>query len=446
MRDEKLIVIGGGISGLGAARLAVHKGYNTFLSDNDYLDQDIKNSLLNLSVVLNEGGHNISMLNNADLIVKSPGVPPDIPFLLEAKKQSIQIISEIEFGYMFTQSHIIAITGTNGKTTTATLLWYILKSAGVNVCLAGNIGKSFSECVFENNYSHYVLELSSFQLDDIKTFRPDISILLNINKDHLNRYENDMQNYINSKLKIQMNQTEKDKFIYFSHDSHISPYLNTIKAEKYSFGNTNILSPKKGAWIQDNKIIINTIKNNFTMTIHNLALQGTHNIYNSMAASIAATHMRIKDDIIKKCLSDFKGVEHRLEFVSNVNGVEFINDSKATNCNSAFYALETMNNPVIWICGGVDKGNDYSELKKLVKNKVRIIIFIGKDPAKISRNFKDITDDIVISDSMHDAVNKSYSLANTGDTVLLSPACASFDLFKNYEHRGQLFKSAVLSI
>ena len=446
MRREKVIIIGGGISGLGAARLAVNKGYNTFLSDNNYLDKDVKNSLFNLNVVLNEGGHNISMLNNADLIVKSPGVPSDIPFLLEAKKQSIQIISEIEFGYMFTQSHIIAISGTNGKTTTATLLWYILKSAGINVCLAGNTGKSFSECVLENNYSHYVLELSSFQLDDIKAFKPDISILLNINKDHLNRYENDMQNYINSKLKIQMNQTEKDKFIYFSHDSHISPYLHTIKAEKYSFGNTNILSPKKGAWIQENKIIINTIKNNFTMTIHNLALQGTHNIYNSMAASIAASTFGIKNEIIKKSLSDFQGLEHRLEFVGKVSGVKYINDSKATNCNSVYYALDSISSPIIWICGGVDKGNDYDVLKDLVANKVKSIICLGNNTSNIESYFKSFVSPIFTTTTMQEAVRCAHSNADAGDTVLLSPACASFDLFKNFEERGHLFKSCVLEI
>ena len=446
MRGEKLVIVGGGISGFGAARLAVHKGYNTFLTNNNFLDQKIRNSLLELCVVFNEGGHNLSMLNNADLIVKSPGVPPDIPFLLEAKKRSIQIISELEFAYMFTHSYIIAITGTNGKTTTATLLWHILKSAGINVGLAGNIGKSFSECVLENNYSHYVLELSSFQLEDIKTFKPDISVILNINKDHLDRYDNDMQNYINSKLKIQMNQTEKDKFIYFSEDSHISPYLNKIKAEKYSFGRTNILSPQKGAWIQKNTIIINTIKNNFTMTIHNLALQGTHNIYNSMAASIAASTFGIKNEVIKKSLSDFQGIEHRLEFVGKVSGVKYINDSKATNCNSVYYALDSISSPIIWICGGVDKGNDYDILKDLVANKVKSIICLGNDTASIEDHFKSIVSPIFFTNTMQEAVRCAHSNADVGDTVLLSPACASFDLFKNYQERGHLFKSCVSQI
>ncbi|MAQ47851.1 MAG: UDP-N-acetylmuramoyl-L-alanine--D-glutamate ligase [Flavobacteriales bacterium] len=446
MRREKVIIVGGGISGLGAAKLAVHQGYNTFVSNNTYLDQEIRNSLLDLGVILEEGSHNISMLDNTTLIVKSPGVPTDIPFLIEAKKRSIHIISEIEFAYMFTQSHIIAITGTNGKTTTATLLSHILKSAGFNVCLAGNMGKSFSECVLENHYSHYVLELSSFQLDDIKTFKPDIAILLNINRDHLDRYDHDIHKYINSKLKIQMNQTEEDKFIYFSQDSHIDPHLLTIKAEKYSFGKTNILATKQGAWIQDNKIIINTIKNNFTMTIHNLALQGTHNIYNSMAASIAASTLGIKNEMIKKSLSDFQGVEHRLEFVGKVSGVKYINDSKATNCNAVYYALDSIASPIIWICGGVDKGNNYDVLKDLVSNKVKSIICLGNNTASIESSFKSIVSNIFTVNTMQEAVRCSHSNADVGDTVLLSPACASFDLFKNYEERGHVFKSCVLEI
>ncbi len=429
---------------MGAVELAHQNNYLIKLTTLNIVAESQKKRLNSFGVILEEGQHSVEFMLGSELIIKSPGVPSDIPIILAAKNLKIPIISEIEFAYNFINSRIIAITGTNGKTTTASLLNYMFKESGKKVCLAGNIGVSLSRMVASDTFDYYILELSSFQLEDIRQFKPNISIILNIEADHLDRYDN-IRDYSDAKMKIVQNQSSEDLCVYFNQDQNILPYLKQIKANTCSFGR-NRLNGQCGAWINNNQLVIKTLKKTINMTIHNLALQGYHNYYNSMAASIAATHMRIKDDIIKKCLSDFKGVEHRLEFVSNVNGVEFINDSKATNCNSAFYALETMNNPVIWICGGVDKGNDYSELKKLVKNKVRIIIFIGKDPAKISRNFKDITDDIVISDSMHDAVNKSYSLANTGDTVLLSPACASFDLFKNYEHRGQLFKSAVLSI
>ena len=446
MRKVKVIIIGGGISGCGAAKLAVKQGYRTLLLNNVCLDNNLKRSLIDLGVFIHEGEHDVSLLNDAEFIIKSPGVPKDVPFLIEAKKQSIQIISEIEFAFNFTSSHIIAITGTNGKTTASNLLWHILKSAGFNVCLAGNIGKSFSECILENEYTHYVLEISSFQLDNVRKFKPDISIVLNIDNDHLDRYDNDINNYVQSKLKIQMNQTEKEKFIYFSEDSNISPYLSTIKAEKYSFGKTNILPLQKGAWIHDNTIIINTIKNNFTMTIHNLALQGTHNIYNSMAASIAASTLGIKNEIIKKSLTDFKGVEHRLEFVGKVSGVKYINDSKATNCNAVYYALDSISSPIIWICGGVDKGNNYAVLKDLVANKVKSIICLGKNNKKIQSNFKSVVSNILVVNSMEEAVSCSHSNADVGDTVLLSPACASFDLFKNYEERGQMFKSCVSKI
>ena len=446
MENKKTLIIGGGISGIGAAKLAVSKGYTTYLSSLSSLSKANRTYLVNLGVNIEEGRHSFQDLNSLSFIVKSPGVPISIPFLLEAKKNNVSIISEIEFASMFTDAHITAITGTNGKTTTSTLLYHIMQSSGFNVDLAGNIGKSFSESVLENKYTHYVLELSSFQLDNIVRFKPDIAILLNIDEDHLDRYQNDFQKYLVSKFKIQMNQNEENAFIYFSDDPHIRTHLQNVKATKYPFGNQKLQECQSGAWCYEKKIIIQTIKNHFTMTIHNLALQGSHNLYNSMAASIAATNLGIKNSIIQQSLSNFKGLEHRLEYVGKVAGIKFINDSKATNCNSVYYAMESVSSPIIWICGGVDKGNNYSILNNLVDKKVKSIIYLGKNPKKIQNAFNDLVEDFLVVNNMKAAVNYSYQNAQPGDTVLLSPACASFDLFKNYEERGNVFKSCVLEI
>ena len=443
---NNILIIGSGVSGVGAAKLSKHTKHNVRITSTQKIRKVNKEIFYGLGIDFEEGQNSISNLTWSNLIIKSPGVPSSIPLLTEARVQGIPIISEIEFAFRFTKSNIIAITGTNGKTTTSKLLWYILRKSGLNVDLVGNIGRSFSESIVEKKFDNYVIELSSFQLEDIVKFRPNIAILLNIQEDHLNRYNNNFEEYIRTKMKIQMNQNSQDQFIYFANDSHINNHLQKVIANKYPFGDSKSHSNSYGAWLQKNKIIINTIKNNFTMTIHNLALQGTHNYYNSMAASIAASSMGIKNEIIKKCLADFKGVEHRLEFVSKIAGVSFINDSKATNCNSVYYALDSINSPIIWICGGVDKGNNYSALKKLVNDKVKSIIYLGTNSRKIKNAFKQDVDDIVVINTMDEAVNHSYKIADSGDTILLSPACASFDLFKNYEERGRAFKSCVSTI
>ena len=445
--NKNILVVGAGISGLGAVKLSKHLNYNVRVTSRDIVRDVNKKVLRDLSVEFEEGQHSLSNLDWANLIIKSPGVPQNITLLKQARLMGISIISEIEFAYQNTNAIIIAITGTNGKTTTAQLLHFILKRAGLNVALAGNIGVSFSESVLQNNIDYYVLEVSSFQLEDIVDFRPNISIVLNIQKDHLNRYDNNFQDYIKTKMKIQVNQTNQDSFIYFHKDKQINNKLKNVKAQKYPFGDSDIGdSYQYGGWHKHNTITINTLKNKFTMTIHNLALQGTHNFYNSMAASIAASSIGIKKEIIKNSLSNFKGVEHRLEFVAKISGTKFINDSKATNCNAVYYALDTISSPIVWICGGVDKGNDYSILTDLVQDKVKAIIVLGSNTNKIENNFKKHVDKMVFSMDMQQAVNKAFSISDVGDTILLSPACASFDLFKDYQDRGRSFKNCVLSI
>tara|TARA_B100001250_G_scaffold414621_1_gene454772 strand:- start:5878 stop:7212 length:1335 start_codon:yes stop_codon:yes gene_type:complete len=444
MNRAHVLIIGAGVSGLGAAKLAKHLDYHVRVTSQDLIIESNKKLLEDLGVEFEEGQHSLSNLACTDLIIKSPGVSPNIPLLKSARKRGISIISEVEFAYRNTNAKILAITGTNGKTTTASMLCYIMKNANLNVALVGNIGISFSETIIDNKFDYYVLEISSFQLEDISEFKPHIAILLNIEKDHLDRYNNDFSFYAKTKMKIHMNQDSEDSFIYFFNDKNIEDYLNTVSAIKYPFG--DFRTNKYGGFLINDKIIIKTIKNKFTMTIHNLALQGRHNFYNSMAAGIAASAMGIKKEIIKNSLSDFKGVEHRLEFVAKVAGVDFINDSKATNCNSVYYALETANAPIVWICGGVDKGNDYDILIDLVEEKVKSIVFLGTNNKKIVSHFKDSVETIMDSSIMEDAVQKAFKLADAGDTVLLSPACSSFDLFQNYEHRGRLFKNAVLSI
>ena len=443
---ENLLIIGAGVSGLGAAKLSSKFNYNVRLSSKDLITCKNKKLLNDLNIDFEEGQHSLSNLKWTNLIIKSPGVPQDILLIKKARQIGIPIVSEIEFAYRHTNAEVIAITGTNGKTTTSKLLYHICQSAGLNVSLAGNIGVSFSESIIRKKADYYILEISSFQLEDIIDFKPKISILLNLNEDHLNRYDYQFSNYIKTKMRIQMNQNSQDTFIYFHNDDNIQDYLNTVKAIKCPFGKDNITPNIYGAWIKDNKITINTIKTNFTMTIHNLALQGTHNFYNSMAASIAATSMGIKKDIIKKSLSNFKGVEHRLEFVAKISGTTFINDSKATNCNAVYYALETISSPIIWICGGIDKGNDYSILKDLVSSKVKAIVILGDNGKKILNNFQNDIDTIIQVGSMQDAVSRSFNISEAGDTVLLSPACASFDLFASYQERGRIFKDSVLSI
>ena len=384
------------------------------------------------------------MILQAKEVIKSPGIPDNVPVIKSLVQKGIKIISEIEFAGRFSNAKKICVTGSNGKTTTTMLTYHILKNAGFNVGLAGNIGKSFAFQVAHNDFDLYVLEISSFQLDGMFDFKADAAILMNITPDHLDRYNNDFKNYINSKLRIVQNQTNKDAFIYCVDDPVIENELKkkVIKAKQYPFSIKKQFK-KEGAYLTNNEITFNIKQKQFKMTLENLALQGKHNIYNSMAAGIAARIFDIRKDTIKESLSNFQNIEHRLEFVGKVHGIEFINDSKATNVNSTWYALESINNPIIWVVGGIDKGNDYKILKDLVVKKVNAIICLGLDNQKIYNAFADFVETIVETKSVEDLVEVALKLGEKNDTVLLSPACASFDLFNNYEDRGRKFKEAV---
>jgi UDP-N-acetylmuramoylalanine--D-glutamate ligase len=441
---EKIVVLGGGESGCGAAVLAQRNGYSVFVSDIGMIKEKYKNVLAQNGIEWEELQHSEDKIFQATEIVKSPGIPETIPIILDLKKVGIPIVSEIEFACRYTNSKIIAITGSNGKTTTTLLIGHILKKAGLNVCVAGNIGDSFAFKVLNDQYDYYVLEISSFQLDGIVNFKPDIAIILNITPDHLNRYNDDMQLYIQSKLRITKNQDKNDYLIYCSDDKNINKYL---KQE-----NTNLLpfsilkEHSEGACLIQDELNINVNKTPFKMNIQQLALQGKHNIYNSMAAAISSRILDLSKEVIRDSLIDFKNVEHRLERVIKVHGIEFINDSKATNVNSTWYALESMIKPTIWIVGGVDKGNDYSTLLSLVKDKVKAIVCLGDQVGSIKNSFSEQGIEIHFASNMKEAVNYSYQLGEKGDAVLLSPACASFDLFENYEDRGFEFKKCVRNL
>jgi len=443
--NKYIVILGAGESGVGAALLAKHKGYSVFISDYGIIKPNFKEELIENQFDYEEEKHTDSKILSASLIVKSPGISDQAPIILKAKEKGIKIISEIEFASRFTDAKMICITGSNGKTTTAFLTHHILTQAKQNVGLAGNIGKSLARQVIDNTYDSYVLELSSYQLDGMFEFKADIAILLNITPDHLDRYENDMQNYIDSKFRICQNLTKSDWFIYNADDPIIMAEINkrqiTAITAPFSIKTTENVT----GYISNNQIIIN-LKPELIMSIHDLALKGKHNVQNSLAAGIVSKVLEIRNESVRESLQDFKNVEHRLEFVAKVNGIEFINDSKATNVNSTWYALESMKNPVVWIVGGVDKGNDYDSLIPLVKDKVNAIICLGEDNDKIIEAFADVVDKIVESKSAFQAVNYGYELAKPTQTVLLSPACASFDLFESYEDRGKQFKSAVRSL
>jgi UDP-N-acetylmuramoylalanine--D-glutamate ligase len=440
---KKLVVIGAGESGIGTAVLAQKNGYEVFVTDNGTIKEKYKNVLLTKNIAFEELNHTEEKILNATEVMKSPGIPDKADLIKKIKEKNIPVISEIEFASRYTSAKLIGITGTNGKTTTTMLTYYICKKAGLNVGLAGNVGKSFAWQVSENNFDYYVLELSSFQLDGMFHSKIDVAILCNITPDHLDRYNYNLQNYVDSKFRITQNQTSTDAFIYCADDE-----ITATEIAKRKF-NARLLpfSIKKeiaeGAYVKEKQLIININQKPISMYLEDLALQGKHNQYNSMAAGIAARVIDIRKDAIKESLSDFENVEHRLEFVAKVHGIEFINDSKATNVNSTWYALESMQNPVIWIVGGVDKGNDYTQLRDLVKDRVKAIVCLGTDNKKIIKSFKDIVPQIVETSSAKDAVFQSYKLGKKGDTVLLSPCCASFDLFENYEDRGKQFKTAV---
>lgn len=444
MKRTKIVVLGAGESGIGSAILAKKKGCEVFVSDKSKISKKYKNALLHFDIDFEEGEHTLSRVLEADEIIKSPGIPDHISLIKTIKNQKIPIVSEIEFASRYTDAFVICITGSNGKTTTTLWIYHILKTAGLNVGIAGNIGNSFARQVAEDNFDYFVLELSSFQLDGMFEFKADIAILLNITPDHMDRYDYDFNKYADSKFRIIRNQTESDAFIYCQDDEVVTKKLKELKprSKQYPFAiNTEVLVD--GAFLKKNKIKVNINSSKLIMTLEELALQGRHNVYNSMAASITAKLIDIRKDTIKQCLTDFQNVEHRLEFVATIQGVDFVNDSKATNVNSAWYALESMQSKVVWIAGGVDKGNLYQELTYLVKEKVKAIICLGTDNSKLHKAFDGVVEIIVDVDNMTDAINVASRIAKHGDSVLLSPACASFDLYENYEDRGNQFKDGV---
>ncbi|WP_392419825.1 UDP-N-acetylmuramoyl-L-alanine--D-glutamate ligase [Capnocytophaga canis] len=440
---KKLVILGGGESGVGAAILGKKESWDVFLSDKGKVAIKYANVLNKHNIRWEEGKHTESEILSADSIIKSPGIPDTVEIIKKAKEKHIEIISEIEFAYRYTKGKIIAITGSNGKTTTTSLTYHILKESGLNVGVAGNIGKSFAQMVAEDDKEYYVLEISSFQLDGITSFKPHIAILLNITPDHLDRYDYKMENYIASKFRITENQTEDDYFIYDADDPVIEQWLekNPIKAKKLPFSLEKEI--KQGSYNHKNTIII-TINNHMVeMNTEEIAIKGKHNVKNSMASSVASHLLKVRKEKIRESLKGFIGEPHRLEFVKTVEGITYINDSKATNVNSVFFALDTMKTPVVWIVGGVDKGNDYSPLLPYVHEKVKAIVCLGIDNNAILQSFGNIIPNIVETKSMEEAVKYARRFATVGDTVLLAPACASFDLFENYQDRGNTFRKEV---
>jgi len=438
-----ITILGAAESGVGATVLALKQGWTVFVSDKGIISPKYKEELEKLNVPFEENQHTDSRVLEAELIIKSPGIPDKAPIIVEAHKRGIPVISEIEFAARYTKAKLVAITGTNGKTTTTLLTYHILKKAGLNVGLGGNIGKSFARQVAEENFDVFVLELSSFQLDGMYSFKADVAVLMNITPDHLDRYDYQLKNYIYSKLRITQNMDKDGVFIYCADDPLTIEALreHNPTARHFPFSLTEM--QEQGAYISDEKIHFNIQPDPFSMSIFDLSLQGKHNQYNSMAAGIVARTFEIRKDLVRESFADFENIEHRLEFVTKVHGIEFINDSKATNVNSTWYALESMTNPVVWIVGGVDKGNDYEMLKELVKTRVKAIVCMGKDNGKIRKAFSSDVENIVDTGSAAEAVKAAYLLGKKGDVVLLSPACASFDLFENYEDRGRQFKKAV---
>ncbi|MDR2621363.1 MAG: UDP-N-acetylmuramoyl-L-alanine--D-glutamate ligase [Dysgonamonadaceae bacterium] len=440
---RRIVILGAGESGAGAAVLAKKKGFDVFVSDLSTIKDKYKEILEKYEIPYEEGRHTEEKILNANEVIKSPGIPDKAPIIKKLTAQNTPVISEIEFAGRYTNAKTICITGSNGKTTTTMLTYHILKNAGLNVGLAGNVGESFALQVAEQNYDYYVIELSSFQLDGMYDFRADIAILLNITPDHLDRYNYEMQNYVDSKMRIIRNQTAADAFIFWNKDHIIGKELQKQNPAVTLYPFAQFKDDGVVAYTENKQIIINTPKGNFNMEEELVALTGTHNLYNSMAAGIAAKLLDIKNEDIRRSLSDFKGVEHRLEKVAKVRGVEYINDSKATNVNSTWYALQSMKTPVVLILGGTDKGNDYREIEALVKEKCRALIYLGVDNSKLHQFFDEKVKQTDEAHSMEEAVSKAYNIAESGDTVLLSPCCASFDLFENYEDRGEQFKYCV---
>ncbi|MDQ1297333.1 MAG: UDP-N-acetylmuramoylalanine--D-glutamate ligase [Bacteroidota bacterium] len=443
---KRIVILGAGESGAGSAVLALKQGFSVFVSDNGQIKDKYKEILDRHKIKWEEGNHTETDILSADEVIKSPGIKEDVPIIVRLRDKGIPVISEIEFAGRYASGIKICVTGSNGKTTVTNLIYHILNKAGKNVAMAGNIGNSFAMAVAEGPHDYYVIELSSFQLDGMFDFKAELAVLMNITPDHLDRYGYKLQNYIDSKFRITRNQTKSDFLIFWDDDP-------IIKAElaKQEFGMTllpfsDTSEKNMAAYIENKNLIIDFKNKTNLMTIHELALKGRHNIYNSMAAAIAGKVLNIRKDVIRESLADFQGVEHRLEPVFKVSGINFINDSKATNVNSTWYALECMETDVVWIVGGIDKGNDYSELYPVVKQKVRAVVCLGKDNKKIIEAFKDKVPTIVETTSMDEAVRSAYYLAKKGETVLLSPCCASFDLFNNYEDRGRQFKAAVRNL
>ncbi len=445
-KDKTIVILGAGESGVGAAVLAKANGFSVFVSDFGTIAKKYKTELNKHEIQWEEGGHSELKILKANEIIKSPGIPDSAPIVVKVKEQAISVVSEIEFACRYTKAFMIAITGSNGKTTTTLLTYEILKRAGLNVGLAGNVGKSFARQVAIENFDYYVLELSSFQLDGMFDFKADIAVLMNITPDHLDRYENKFENYVASKFRILQNMTNNQKLVFCNDDETIISKLREINPDIELLPFSLNEKALQGAHLENDTMIINYNNSEFSMDINDLSLQGKHNIYNSMVAAITANVLDIRKEVIRKSLMDFKGVEHRLEPVIKVHKIEFINDSKATNVNSAWYALETMKKPTVWIVGGIDKGNDYNKLLALVKEKVKAIVCLGVDNENIHKAFNGHVKTIVDTKSMDEAVNTAYYLASNNETVLLSPACASFDLFQNYEDRGRKFKQAVRNL
>ncbi len=444
--SRRIIILGGGESGTGAAELACKQGFDVFISDSGELKPIYRERIRNMNVEWEEGRHRDDLLTGADEVILSPGVPFTSPVVVEARKAGIPVISEIEFASRYTSAVLIGVTGSNGKTTTASLIYHIMKKAGLNAGLTGNVGASFAGMVACADHDYYSIELSSFQLEGIADFRPDIAVLLNITPDHMDRYGNDIKRYADAKFMIAANQRSDDALVWCSDDALTAREIQTrnINVRSYSFSQRTITG--QAAYIENERVIISTQNNTIEMTLEELSLKGRHNVYNSMAAGIAGQLLRIRKEVIRDSLSDFQGIEHRLEPVLRVHGIDFINDSKATNVNSTWYALESMTRKVVWIAGGIDKGNDYSELRELAGEKVRALICLGNDNSKLLKAFSGIVPTVVEASSMDEAVRSAYYLAKNGDTVLLSPACASFDLFDNFEDRGRQFKNCVKNL
>lgn len=442
--SNRIVILGGGESGLGAALLAHQKGFEVFLSDRGSLKDEYRNGLKEAGIDFEEGKHTGENILNALLVIKSPGIPESAEIVKKIRSKGIEIVSEIEWAWRYKgNSKIIAITGSNGKTTTTALTWHILRSAGVDCALVGNIGDSFAGQVAKNPKPVYVVEVSSFQLDDIKEFKPDIAILTNITEDHLDRYDNRFENYIKSKFRITMNQQKNDHFIFCADDEVTMKHINEFDIQSNQLPISMRRELPNGAFIKDGDMYVRTGQDFVSMSVYDFALKGKHNQYNTMAACVAAAIMDIRKEKIRDAVQDFRGLEHRMEYVATVRGVEFINDSKATNVNSTWFALESMTKPVVLILGGVDKGNDYSLIADLVKEKVKAIICLGTDNRKIHDAFGKEVNPMVNTASADEAVHAAFHFAEKGDVVLLSPACASFDLFTNYEDRGSQFKKAV---